>query len=48
MRGVDVVSEDLDLARGGDVTVALVDAIEATEQRRLAHPEGPIRVSLSR
>ena len=39
--GVNVLPEDLDHAAGGDVTVALVDAVEATEQRRLATPRGP-------
>ena len=33
---VDVLAEDGDFAGGGDVAVALVDAVEAAQQRGLA------------
>jgi hypothetical protein len=38
---VDVLAENLDLAFGRDVAVALVDAVEAAEQRGLAATRGP-------
>ena len=36
VRVVDVLAEDRDFAGGGDVAVALVDAVEAAQQRGLA------------
>ena len=36
VRVIDVLAENPDLARGGDIVIALVHAIEAPEQRRLA------------
>ena len=36
VRVVDVLAQNPDLARGGDVAVALVDAVEAAQQRGLA------------
>ena len=38
---VDVLAQDADLARGAHVPVALVDTIEATQERRLAAPARP-------
>ena len=36
IRVVNVLAEDFDFALGGDVVVALVDAVEAAQQRGLA------------